>query len=50
LFSKTAGVDPLRQAELDRFGNKITWAAIYGSIARGQEYAQSDIDLLIVGR
>lgn len=49
LFSKTAGVVPLLQAELDGFGHKITWAAIYGSIARGQERAQSDIDLLIVG-
>jgi predicted nucleotidyltransferase/AraC-like DNA-binding protein len=49
LFSKTAGVVPLLQAELDGFGHKITWAAIYGSIARGQEHAQSDIDLLIVG-
>ena len=29
---------------------KIKWAAIYGSIARGQEQAQSDVDLLIVGR
>jgi len=49
LFSKTAGVVPLLQAELVGFGPKITWAAIYGSIARGQERAQSDIDLLIVG-
>jgi len=48
LFSKTAGVVPLLQAELVGFGNKIMWAAIYGSIARGQEHAQSDIDLLIV--
>jgi predicted nucleotidyltransferase/DNA-binding transcriptional regulator YhcF (GntR family) len=49
LFSKTAGVVPLLQAELVGFGPKITWAAIYGSIARGQERAQSDVDLLIVG-
>jgi predicted nucleotidyltransferase len=49
LFSKTAGEIPLLQAELDGFGHKITWTAIYGSIARGQEHAQSDIDLLIVG-
>lgn len=50
LFSKTAGVVPLLQAELDEFGHQITWAAIYGSIARGQEHAHSDIDLLLVGR
>jgi predicted nucleotidyltransferase len=39
----------LLQAELEAFGPKITWAAIYGSIARGEERAQSDVDLLIVG-
>jgi predicted nucleotidyltransferase len=49
LFSKTAGVVPSLQAELEAFGPKITWAAIYGSIARGEERAQSDVDLLIVG-
>ena len=35
--------------ELARFGDKIHWGAIYGSIARGEEGAESDIDLLIVG-
>jgi predicted nucleotidyltransferase len=49
LFSKTAGVVPLLNAELDRFAGKIKWAAIYGSIARGEEQAQSDIDLLVIG-
>jgi len=43
LFSKTAGVVPLLQDELGAFGPKITWAAIYGSIARGEERAQSDV-------
>jgi uncharacterized protein len=49
LFSKTAGIVPALQAELARFGNRIHWGAIYGSIARGEEGAESDIDLLIVG-
>ena len=49
LFSKTAGVIPLLRSELEAFGPKIMWAAIHGSIARGEERAQSDIDLLIVG-
>ncbi len=48
LFSKTAGIVPLLKAELERFGGKVKWAAIYGSIARGEEQAQSDIDLLVV--
>ncbi len=50
LFSKTAGIVPTLESEIGRFGEKIKWAAIYGSIARGEEQAQSDVDLLIVGR
>ena len=48
MFSKTVGIVPLLKTELERFGGKIKWAAICGSIARGEEKAQSDIDLLIV--
>jgi hypothetical protein len=40
---------PLLQAEFEALGPKITWAAIYGPIARGEERAESDVDLLIVG-
>ncbi len=32
-----------------RFSDKINWGAIYGSIARSEEGAESDIDLLTVG-
>ncbi len=49
LFSKTAGIVPLLNSELARFGSKIKWAALYGSMARGEEQTQSDIDLLVVG-
>jgi predicted nucleotidyltransferase len=49
LFLRTAGIGPALQSELRRFGERIRWAAIYGSVARGQERAESDIDLLIVG-
>jgi predicted nucleotidyltransferase/DNA-binding transcriptional regulator YhcF (GntR family) len=49
LFSKTAGIIPLLNSELTRFGSKIKWAAVYGSVARGKEQTQSDIDLLVVG-
>jgi predicted nucleotidyltransferase len=49
LFSKTAGIVPELQSELARFGDRIHWGAIYGSIARGEEVAESDIDLLLVG-
>lgn len=49
LFSKTAGIVPALQSELVRFGDKIHRGAIYGSMARNEEGAESDIDLLIVG-
>jgi len=49
VFSKTAGIVPALQSELMRFSDKIDWGAIYGSIARSEEGAESDIDLLIVG-
>ena len=49
LLAKTAGIIPILNSELTQLDRKITWAAIYGSIARGEEQAQSDIDLLVVG-
>jgi len=49
LFSKTAGIVPALQSRMARFGDKLMWAAIYGLVARGQEGAESDIDLLVVG-
>ncbi len=45
---KTFGVaDELRRA-LQPFANKISAAFVYGSVARGTDTANSDIDLLIV--
>ena len=49
LLAKTAGIIPVLNSELTQLDGKIKWAAIYGSIARGEEQAQSDIDLLVVG-
>lgn len=49
LFSKTVGIIPVLKTELERFADRIKWAAIYGSVARGEEGGASDIDLLIVG-
>lgn len=48
LLAKTAGIIPTLQSEIARFPT-ITHAFLYGSIARSQEDAQSDIDLMIVG-
>jgi DNA-binding transcriptional ArsR family regulator len=49
LMLKTAGlVDVLREV-LDPFESRIVSAFVYGSIARSQEYADSDIDLMVIG-
>lgn len=49
LFEMTVGVVPgLRQALLP-FGERIAYAFVYGSVARGAEHAVSDIDLMVVG-
>jgi predicted nucleotidyltransferase len=48
IIAKTVGVaDPLRQA-LSRVAPKITAAFVYGSVARQEDTAHSDIDLMIV--
>ena len=48
LVRKTVGLaDPLRQA-LKPLEKRIRFAAVFGSVAKGNETADSDIDLLIV--
>jgi predicted nucleotidyltransferase/AraC-like DNA-binding protein len=49
LISKTAGLIPALQSEIAKFHRRIRWAAVYGSVARGKEGSDSDIDLLLVG-
>jgi len=50
LMAKTAGlVDVLREV-LEPFTNRIDWAFVYGSMARSEELAASDVDLMIIGR
>lgn len=49
LILKTVGlVEPLRDS-LKAFRSKIDVAFVYGSIAKGADTANSDIDLLIIG-
>jgi predicted nucleotidyltransferase len=50
IVEKTSGVIPALTTALDKFREKINVAVIYGSMARGQEHAGSDIDLMVVGR
>lgn len=49
LIEKTAGIVPALMTTLDKFGSRIQAAFLYGSVARGQEHAGSDVDLMIVG-
>jgi predicted nucleotidyltransferase len=49
LVKKTIGsVDPIRKA-LDPFADTIKTAFIFGSVAKGTDTAQSDIDLMVIG-
>lgn len=47
---KTFGIaDPVRDA-LQPFSSQLTWAFIYGSVAKDQANASSDIDLMLIGQ
>jgi predicted nucleotidyltransferase len=49
LLEKTAGLLPALQLALEPLGDRIACAFVYGSIARGQERALSDVDLMVIG-
>jgi predicted nucleotidyltransferase len=49
LFAKTTGIADVVRAALTPFARQIVAAFIYGSVARGEHDAHSDIDLLVVG-
>jgi len=49
IVRKTFGIaDPLRRA-LAPFAEQLIWAFVYGSIAKDQANASSDIDLMLIG-
>lgn len=50
LVRKTSGVADVLRSALDPLADRIQVALIYGSIARGEERRQSDVDILVVGR
>lgn len=50
IFEKTVGLIPTLTETLQPFSNKIVCAFVYGSIARRQEHAASDVDLMVVGK
>ena len=49
IFEKTVGLIPTLRAALRPFENKIRCAFVYGSIARREEGATSDVDLMVIG-
>jgi predicted nucleotidyltransferase len=49
LILKTAGAVDVLRAELASLADRIDVAFIYGSLARGSEKAESDVDVLVIG-
>jgi uncharacterized protein len=49
MFQKTVGLVPTLRQTLRPFENKITCAFVYGSVARGEERATSDVDFMVIG-
>ena len=49
LLAKTTGVFHLLRDALETFNDRIEFAFVYGSFARGEENAASDVDLMVVG-
>jgi predicted nucleotidyltransferase len=49
LLAKTAGVFQLLKMAISRLSARIDYAFVYGSVARGEEKAASDIDLMVIG-
>lgn len=49
LVAKTVGVVAALQAGLEPLADRVRVAFIYGSVARREETATSDIDLMIIG-
>jgi uncharacterized protein len=49
IFEKTVGLVASLRVALAPFANKIACAFVYGSVARRQEHATSDVDLMVIG-
>ena len=49
IFEKTVGLIPTLRNALQPFADKIVCAFVYGSIARHEEHATSDVDLMVIG-
>jgi uncharacterized protein len=49
LVTKTMGVRDVIREALSPLSNRIVFAFVYGSVAKGEERPDSDIDLMVVG-
>jgi predicted nucleotidyltransferase len=49
LLAKTTGVFQMLKFALAPLSSRISLAFVYGSVARGEERAASDIDLMVIG-
>jgi uncharacterized protein len=49
LIAKTIGTFQVLRTALEPLANRISLAFVYGSVARQEENAESDVDLMIVG-
>jgi DNA-binding transcriptional ArsR family regulator len=50
LLLRTAGLRDVLAARLEPFKRSIDVAFVYGSVARKDEHAASDVDLMVIGR
>ena len=50
LINKTIGIFGVLRSALSPLSNRIVAAFVYGSVAREEETAQSDVDLMVVGK
>ena len=49
IIVKTLGVEGALKEVITKFGDRIACAFLYGSVARRQEHALSDVDLMLIG-
>lgn len=49
LMVKTAGVADVLRRALSSLADRIVVAFVYGSMARGEETAESDVDVMVIG-
>src|SRR6266702_1027435 len=49
LFAKTAGIFHLLRSSVAPLEKQTSFAFVYGSMARGEEQAGSDVDLMVIG-